>query len=362
MNVNKPAADKTYAGVQILRGLAALLVVAFHAGVMVRDWFGDSHLVLRAGAAGVDVFFPISGFVMVVASAGLLNRVDGWRIFLERRIIRIIPLYWLATTIKLLLVAAVPSLALHTVLMPWHVTASYLFIFAANSDGEPLPLLPVGWTLNFEMFFYAVFAAALYFRAPLVRSVGAIMLVVAAAGLLQLGTWTPALGLLSPLVLEFVAGMAIGRLTLDGYRMGLAPAFALAVAALAALFATDLLPAAEVERYRILLWGLPGAALLLAAVSLEPIVPRSWWLPRLLGDASYSIYLFHGFVLPAFGVALGKLGVGAMLGADITFAAAIAISSAAGVFVYLWIERPMTRGLSRWRWPRAVPATTATTV
>ncbi len=353
------ASTKNYASVQVLRGLAALLVVVFHAGLMADERFGEAghHLLLRAGAAGVDIFFPISGFVMVVSTVGLVARCDAWWVFAERRIIRIVPLYWLATTLKLALIVAVPSLALHTKVAPWHLVASYLFIFAANPEGEVTPVLPIGWTLNFEMFFYAVFAAALLLRAPLVRAVAMTMLVVAAAGLFRADAWSAPLDVLNPLVLEFVAGMLLARMALAGHRVGRIAAVGLGVAALAGLVATDALPAAEVEHARLLLWGVPGAALLLAAISLEPwVAAGSWRLPRLLGDASYSLYLSHTFVVPAFGVLIARVGFGGALGAGIAFVSAIAFSVAVGIAIYLFVERPITRGLIRWRLPRPVAA------
>src|SRR5579871_6907304 len=111
-----PSARKDYSGVQVLRGLAAMLVVLFHAGLLADERFGapGHHLfgpLFRAGAGGVDIFFPISGFVMVVSTVGLLAQPGASRIFLTRRIIRIVPLYWIATTAKLVIVLAVPALA-----------------------------------------------------------------------------------------------------------------------------------------------------------------------------------------------------------------------------------------------------------
>lgn len=343
-------AAKNYASVQVLRGIAVLLVVLFHAGLVVSEQFGapGGHLLFRFGAAGVDIFFPISGFVMVISTRGLAGSADAWRIFLKRRIIRIVPLYWLATTLKLAILLAAPALTLHSGFDLWHAAASYLFVFARNPNGVAEPLLPIGWTLNYEMFFYAAFALVLFWRVPLVRVVSAMMLAVAVLGLLHPGSWSAPLTVLNPIVLEFVAGMALARLALAGQRVGQAAAILLGLAALACLAASDLLPAETVERARLLLWGLPGAALLLAAVSLESwISARRWHLPRLLGDASYSIYLSHGFILPPCGLVLGKTGLHGLGGAMIAFVVAILVSCAAGIALYRWVERPMTESLAR---------------
>jgi exopolysaccharide production protein ExoZ len=337
---------QNYVSIQILRGVAAVLVVAFHAGVMVADRFsgiGD-HFVLRAGAAGVDIFFPISGFVMVVSTTAMQDRADAWRVFLRRRVIRIVPLYWLATTLKLVLLIVVPALALHSAMELPHVIGSYLFIFVPNPTGGTMPLVPVGWTLNFEMFFYAVFAAALFLRAPVVRTVGIVMVAVGEMALFRGPDWAAPLDVVNLIVLEFVAGMVLARVTLMGVRLAYVPALLLTIAALATLVASDTLPEAQVNSARLLYWGIPGAALVLAAVSLEPAADSPLLrVPKLLGDASYSIYLSHGFVLPVFGVVATRIGLGGPIGAALAFTGAIVLSAAVGIFVHLWIEQPIIR-------------------
>lgn len=338
---------------QVLRGLAAMLVVLFHAGVLADERFGapGHHLfgpLFRAGAGGVDIFFPISGFVMVVSTIGLLAQPGAWRIFLKRRIIRIVPLYWMATTLKLVIVLALPALALHTAISTGYVVSSYLFIFAADPNGEVAPLVPVAWTLIFEMFFYACFAVAIFFRASPLRSLSIVMGLVAVVGFFNSPHWPPALRLMNPIVLEFVAGMAVAHWSLAGRRLPPAVAGACAILALVALFATDLGGADPGnQRIRFLLWGLPGLALLAAATSLEPwIAARNWRLPRLLGDASYAIYISQGFTLPVVGIVLIKAGIHGLPGAATALVAAPVACAVVGVLIYRWIERPVTLVLS----------------
>jgi peptidoglycan/LPS O-acetylase OafA/YrhL len=342
---------ETYVGVQLLRGLAAMLVVVFHAGLMVKERFpaAHDHFVLFSGAGGVDIFFPISGFVMLISSRALLSRDDGWKTFIEHRLIRIVPLYWLATTLKLVILLAIPAVALHSELLPWHTIASYLFIPARNAEGIVFPLVTVGWTLNYEMFFYLVFATVLFWKKPLVPIVSAMLLAAVAIGFLAPPGIAP-LTVFGPLILEFGAGLWIAALVRRGVRIGIPAAVLMFVAALLALLCTDFLPSDRIERMRLLLWGVPGMALLFAVVSLEPwIVRYKWAFARLLGDASYSIYLSHGFVLPVFGILVAHSGLHGMTGAAISFVLSIVISAFAGIAVYLCVERPMTRGLKRWR-------------
>lgn len=337
----------SYIGIQMLRGVAALLVVVFHAGMLVHDRFPavGNHMVLAAGAGGVDIFFPISGFVIMVSGAGLAGREGGWRSFLWRRLIRIVPLYWAATTVKLLAVLTAPRMAMHTSLGLWHTVASYLFVFAHGPGGDTVPIVPVGWTLNFEMFFYAIFAATLAWRRPVLPTAAALVLAAAVLGVLLPHKWAP-FAVLDPLVLEFAGGMLIAGLAMSGRRLGRRTAAVLLAAGFAVLIGSDALPMSVEDHLRLLLWGVPGAAIVLAAVSLEPAVRRlPVRLPRLLGDASYAIYLSHGFVLPVVGLLAVKSGLAGWNGAAITLVAGVLASTAGGIAVHLGFERPVTRRL-----------------
>ena len=90
----------TFLTIQALRAVAALLVVLLHA---LETW-GERvdpaapGVNWENGASGVDIFFIISGFVMVISSQRLVDRPGAWRTFLQHRVIRIVPLYWLLTT------------------------------------------------------------------------------------------------------------------------------------------------------------------------------------------------------------------------------------------------------------------------
>jgi len=84
----------TYTGIQALRFVAAMLVVLAHSTAMVNERMHLDMFKWRAGWSGVDIFFVISGFVMAISSGGLMQRANGWKMFLARRLIRIVPLYW----------------------------------------------------------------------------------------------------------------------------------------------------------------------------------------------------------------------------------------------------------------------------
>ncbi len=152
------------ASIQILRALAALMVVFSHVQA---DSFDTAN---RAGQhfagfhmlplnAGVDLFFVISGFIMVYASRRLFGTPRAGAQFMARRIARIVPLYWLATSLALILLGYEAARGKGAFPGVWEILASFGFIpFARPQDGLVQPVTGVGWTLNYEMFFYAVFA------------------------------------------------------------------------------------------------------------------------------------------------------------------------------------------------------------
>jgi exopolysaccharide production protein ExoZ len=305
---------KVLLSIQYLRAIAALAVVLFHA---------QSGIII--GQAGVDVFFVISGFVMWTVTAKPVGPGE----FLMHRLVRIVPLYWIAT-----------------VLMAAHQQASFsdtirslLFWPYQNTIGEVWPVLVQGWTLNFEMFFYAAFAASLLLpRKFQLISLTAVLGVLAAFGLLHgdrpptLWTWA------NPLHLEFLAGAWISEAWLRGRLFSGRTAAAMLLLSVAgfAISAFGTTP----EESRCIVWGLPAVLLVAAAVSIESSrgFPRIGLL-RLLGDASYSIYLFYPFVL----VTTRKLVAGAP--PIIAVAATVTVCACLGVATFTFVEKPLTNWL-----------------
>ena len=110
------------------------------------------------GGAGVDIFFVISGFIMVYTTMD--REITPWS-FMADRIARIVPAYWAATLGVFFLALVAPSL-LQTSHMQWgELFKSLVFVPFRKANGLVQPVLFVGWTLNYEMFFYLMFAAGL---------------------------------------------------------------------------------------------------------------------------------------------------------------------------------------------------------
>jgi len=337
--------------VQYLRGLAALLVVVAHAGAHpVSD---PSYLFDRFGQLGVTLFFVISGFIMVaITGTGRVGALD----FLKRRVIRVVPLYWAFTTLAALLALVAPSLFHNTVFTWPHYLQSLLFVpHEAPGTGSTSPLLSLGWTLNYEMFFYVCFACCAWFVASRRVTVLTVLFVgLTAFGLLVHPT-DPALQFYAnPSLLAFCAGTWVGLAHVHG-RIAPLPAssmwigLGLAVLALFLAFMVDREPGAQATSFLALI----AFAVAIVAVGLrgEGLWPPSRVL-ELLGDASYAIYLVHMFVVGAVVAVVGRFArfddpvvyVGSI-------AACVVIATVAGVAVHLWLEKPALRWL-RGRTPR----------
>jgi exopolysaccharide production protein ExoZ len=338
----------TLLSVQILRAVAALAVAAHHVQLDFATRLGLPAALpdLNLGAAGVDVFFVISGFVMVYASEPLFGRADGPRLFWLRRLIRIVPLYWAVTSLYLALTVLLPELAASRY-SPALIAASYLFYPFPREDGVMQPVAGLGWTLNYEMFFYLVFGLGLMFRrtAAVVGVAGALILAVAlgwTGGPLPgaLGFWT------DPIILEFVFGMMLALAVRAGWRLRPATAVFLMGAGLLALALA--LPMRMVMGLpRGLAWGIPVAIFVAGAV-LGDFRRSEGALARglsAIGDASYSLYLLHPLVIRFFRE-LWSQGLIDPAAWPWTYAAlALGSSIAAALVSYRLFERPVTRAL-----------------
>jgi peptidoglycan/LPS O-acetylase OafA/YrhL len=331
--------------IQALRAVAALLVVVYHAfdmwALRIKPHAPDYW---TNGAAGVDIFFVISGFVMVVSSGRLASQPNASRTFMRHRIVRIVPLYWLLTTLKLVLVFSFSTLAFRSSLDPDYIVRSYLFLPVVDSAGHFRPLLPVGWTLTYEFLFYLLFAVALALRVEVLRVLVPAFAIITLLALLRTASWPAWTILFSTIVVEFLFGVGLAKLTVRGWS--LSPP--IASGAMMTGFVLILIIPEGPENLRVLTWGLPALAVVAGAVSLETRLARilpPWLLT--LGDASYSIYLVHGFVLPAVGTLMIALLWTTMPALVFTVAACLIVGSAAGWLVYALVERPLLIWMKR---------------
>lgn len=320
--------------IQYLRAVAALGVVFAHASLP-RDWLYSPVAHVVAGDAGVDIFFVISGFVMYTAA-----REEPPLEFLRRRIVRIVPLYYLATFL-LVFRDMLSTRQWPTWEMTDHLLKSLAFIphYGPGSQVHPWPYLVPGWTLNYEMFFYLVFAVGLW-TGRVTLTVLCTLLPLVVIGFLMPSDNALWITYTNSLLLEFMAGMMLARYRallpgVVGWPLILLGLVGIGFSALSA----GLVP-------RAVQLGIPALAVVTGAVALERAGKvRDLRLPRILGDASYSIYLFQ-----ALGIAIAAAVVRRLpLSGPVQFLAMVTASLVAaalvGILVHYLVERPITRVL-----------------
>lgn len=335
--------------IQLLRVLAALTVAAGHIAFAFADHLpgglgeglGDG----GAGQVAVMLFFVVSGYVMVVSSERLFGRPGARRIFWIRRFIRIMPPYWIATVVLVVLLTW-----LHTKpVEPLQVAKSLLLIPYWPDTGflRPLPVLWVGWTLFYEMLFYALFGLFVAWRREAaVAGVIAVLVLTAVVGLWVPPVSAPLFTATRPIILVFGTGML---LALWRARGGCAPTWLRWTALLGLIPVLWLVPMPvdiEAMGFDYLAWAaLPALLIAFAAISGPLTLP----MPRIVnkaGDASYAIYLFHvplaWFWLPAWGrVPFFDAGPWDY------FVSALAATILLGWLFNTYVERPVMAALNR---------------
>jgi exopolysaccharide production protein ExoZ len=323
---------------QILRGIAALLVLIDHARLSMSDasdyakvfngFFG--HL----GTLGVALFFGLSGYLMLATNAKRFGSARASISFFARRWLRIAPLYYLATA-----AAAAALLATGRTVTKGELAASALFwpFFGHIESPGFYPVLGVGWTLNLEMAFYALFAVAL--ASP--RRIGmsftlATILLGVGLGRAVAARWAAPSALefyAQPVVLLFAFGVALAAF---GRRWPTPPLWTAVAGALVLLAGLDAVGVA------------PGHVSLIAAACAAPVLavgveatPRAGMALARLGDASYSLYLFHTPLL----IATNRIAAALGLALPLTFLFNLATAGGSALLAYPLLERPLRRRL-----------------
>jgi exopolysaccharide production protein ExoZ len=288
--------------IQILRAVAACMVLASHIGTELVELAGRRGLAsgfeITPWATGVDIFFVLSGFLMLVTAADEAGRPSAAAAFIGRRIARIAPLYWLLTTALVLGSIALPGMLHMPIGDAPHVVASYAFWPSLRGD-EIRPVLALGWTLEYEMFFYVLFALALILpRGWTVPALTGLMLGVVAAGEVLKPSGVAMQFWSSPIILEFLLGVGCAVLYRRGLRLTSAQGGVLVAVGLILLLLSGDAAAQRQSWLPLASVGLP-ALLVVAGAALSPSAGDGLF-ARIgieIGAASYSLYLLHPFIL-----------------------------------------------------------------
>ena len=323
----------TVVTIQYLRAVAAALIVFQHAMGIPAFIYYTAHF----GTVGVDLFFMISGFIMWTTSQGQ-NR--GPAAFWLARFIRIVPLYWLFTAAYVIAALVTPESFFKLKLDPMHIVKSFLFIPAEHPNlGLPAPVFTLGWTLNYEAFFYLFFGLCLLIASLRVRFT---VLAAIFCVLVALGIWLqptgPILGsYLDPIILEFLSGIVLAILAPYLERCGTVLGALLLAAGIVWI---GVVYAHEWALPRLVSHAIPSIMAVTGALMMEPWArAHQSRIGLLLGDASYSIYLAHPFAQRVFLLAIIHTVGLPNINPTVYIFSAFFIAIAAGLICYLVLER-----------------------
>ncbi len=328
-------------GLQAARGVAAMLVVAFHAerAIGLPQYAGQRPFggLATFGHAGVDFFFVLSGFIILTAHRADIGRPGALARYAGRRISRIYPAYWVVTAATALALMAGPG---RDTLPSWQGAAASLLLIPHGAD----PIAGVAWTLEWEMTFYVVFGLAILSRRLAIMLAAAWAVLAAACAVMPGGG--PHYGRLAfaSYDLQFAIGLAAAWLS---QRSPPSRPILIVWAGVAAFLAAGMAETAD-----LLPEQSPATRAAYGLASGMAVVGLTWAERQgrlrvgrtmtLLGGASYSIYLIHLTPIMFAVQAMTVLGVVALVPGWVVMAGVCALAAAYGVAFHLVIERRLT--------------------
>lgn len=317
-----------YLSIQYLRALAAFMVLLTHTSFKLENNGSDLLSWFNIGGYGVDLFFIISGFIMCLT---VQDKKINFTTFMKQRVIRIIPLYWLMTSVALIIFFINPSLVNSSGGVT-SIISSYLLI----PDGTKY-LVNNGWTLSYEFFFYFIFSLFLFDKGKQKLFTSIVLMTLFIFGVI-LNFDLPILKFItSPLLLEFIMGILAFEF-IKKYK------FKASISLLLLLFGFALLIFMNESGYynaifgKALTSGVPMFFVFLGFVSLESRVRKKKFYLE-LGMSSYSLYLVHPFTLAAITFIFKYLGIINL--SVLYFFSMIGASLLSGWLCYFFIEKKL---------------------
>lgn len=346
---------KTLVLIQLLRGIASVLVVLLHVTVNYKENTGYTYLwnIFNFGGSGVDIFFVLSGFIITYTNRQYLAKPSATGTFLKRRFVRIFPIYWIIAGFFLLMQLALPAFY------------NTHFDTGVGNLFNTFLLLPghsmvngVSWSLTNELFFYLLFTVALLIpgkKNSLYLMIGYFLsLLVVSVAFPQIAVGNPYKDLLFfPMNLEFFLGVIIvfivDRVPVKWVNPLLAGGITLFVAGAAihnkgvGMVSPDFTGAF----IRVWLFGIPSFLIILAVVKKELTSSVKMHPVFLhLGDASYSIYLLHLPVVAAFFKIAASLQTSNNTVLFLLSCVLLVAVCVAGILIYRFIEKPLIKKLN----------------
>nr|WP_234276170.1 acyltransferase [Klebsiella aerogenes] len=335
---------RKFESIQFLRFIAAFLVLITHSTFYVHERYDQSVRVIKEGSIGVDIFFVISGFVILLSSIKRDGGFEDGLSFTIKRLIRIVPMYWIATTVKVIALVAVPAAVLHATLDPERIIMSYFFLPSVTPDGRWEPILGVGWTLVFEMFFYLLFALALFARKNPVYLSSFVILSFSAISTMRTPEWPVQTMYLDKILLYFVIGMLCYILIAKTNRK------TMRVITYSLLSVSAIFLVRKITYHEPLITRLSFETFVFVTTFFLSIIQceslfRGWLakVTGLFGDASYSTYLFHPLIAPVVPAIFSKLSNnGLHINPMFVIVVTIAVAFATTILIHILIEKRIT--------------------
>ncbi len=337
--------------IQVLRGIASLLVVFFHATVNSqeitgKEFFGGFFLF---GGAGVDIFFVLSGFIITYTSLKGLGQPGKLFPFMRRRFVRIFPAYWIIISLFLLIQILLPSFyTTHYSFMPGNFVSTY-FLFPGHTMVNG-----VSWTLSYEIFFYLLFSFAFLipnkkwaFWLAMLYAVAIILIQLSGNSFENGNNW---INLLTyPMNVEFFMGvLAAVIIPRIPQKMSVPLVIAGSILFLAAaVFFNNGFYLLPNTFNRVVIFGIPSFFIITGIVKLELTKQKAVHnIFLLLGESSYSLYLVHLPLLFAFIKMTAHFNIQNNFVLHLLLLSSIVIICFVSLLFYKWIENPLINKLN----------------
>ncbi|MDB5853310.1 MAG: Exopolysaccharide production protein ExoZ [Herminiimonas sp.] len=318
---------KTLNSLQMVRALAAISVIYFHVGTQI-----------SFGSFGVDIFFVLSGYVIAMV---LSDKEKTTTSFTKDRLTRIVPLYWTLSIFVFAVAYLKPHLFNSTTANASNLLKSMFFVPYYKENGQLFPILYVGWTLNYEMLFYAVVATCVTFSRKYWMLASGIVIaslytISCLLGPMMAGTEF----LANPKILEFIFGLLIWRVWQNKIEF---PKYLGLLGIVISYFAMSYFEANNVPGPALLLFGVPSCCLIIFALSFEKHI-KTGAVSRLLihlGAASYATYLSHPYIVEFARKVAPSLYNGFQITTAVGTLITVIIALIVGSTAYSLLDRPL---------------------